>query len=89
MRLLSNRVLVKLAPVPETTASGLILAEAMPAPAHYGKVVQVGPSCRAVQPGHVVFLSPEAIAEDATGYDGLLTPHVIVRETELELRMEA
>ena len=86
MRLLHDRVLVKLAP-PRSDA--LILAEAMPLPPSVGKVVAVGPKCRVVTPDMVVAFAPEALAEDVSGLDGLKTPHVIVREHEIDLRMEA
>lgn len=88
VRLISDRVLVQVAPRPATTR-GVIYAEAMPIPQVMGRVVAIGPRCRSVAPGDVVQIDPEAVTEDVTGYDGLRTPHVIVRDGELMVHLEA
>lgn len=60
LRLTKNRVLVLLPPAPEVDASsGLILAEALPVPISYGRVLRTGPLCRDVHEGDMVAFPPE------------------------------
>jgi co-chaperonin GroES (HSP10) len=89
VRLISDRVLVKLAPTPERQANGLILAEGFRSAPYIGRVVAVGPKTRTVQVSDVVLFDHEALAEDVTGVEGLRTPHVILREVELMVQLEA
>ena len=84
MRVLGDRVLVKLAPVPALSAGGLELAPAFTAPSCMGKVVQVGPRVHDVRVGQIVVFPPE-VGDDA----GLPIPHLFLREQEITAKMEA
>lgn len=85
MRILGRRCLIKLAPVPDRTASGILLEPAFAPVVCYGKVVQIGPKVTDVKVGDVVAFPPSA-GEPLDGF--FPTPHIIADETSLRARIE-
>lgn len=86
MRVLADRLLVKLAPSPFVSPGGILLhAEIAPAVVTLGKVVQAGPRVRDVRAGDVVTFAPTA-GDPLDDY--FPTPHVLLRETEIAAVIE-
>lgn len=87
MRILGDRLLVKLAPRVEDrqTAAGIILEPAMTPAVCYGKVVQVGPQVRDIAEGAVVTFGP-SVGEPLDGY--FPTPHILIRERDVDTTVD-
>lgn len=85
MRVRGNVVLVALPPVPEASASGLILAPALPPAMTSGRVVRAGPDCTDVRKGDLVAFPPSAGVHD---YTIGTHPCVFIRETDISAVIE-
>lgn len=82
LRLLKDRLLVKLAPTVEQTPTeaGILLEPAITPAVCRGIVVQTGPAVREIAVGQCVFFAPSV----GDPVDGLFpTPHLILREPEV------
>lgn len=87
MKLRANYCLVKLAPVPDTSASGLLLAPALAPTISYGKVMQTAPDVDryGITVGDVVAFAPS----QGELLDGMFpTPHILIPATSIDAVIE-